>query len=73
MCVPRRLQELERTRRKYIYLLFVDLHTAYDFVDRALLWKVLAQLGVRDNYHRHSSVQRWHTSMCGLWCTLELV
>ena len=44
--VVRRLQELARWRRIPLYMCFVYLQKAYDSVDRELLWKVLARVGV---------------------------
>ena len=41
----RRLQELGRKARVPLFLCFVDLQKAYDSVDRALIWQVLARLG----------------------------
>ena len=45
MFAVRRLQELERKARVPLFLCFIDLQKAYDSVDRALLWQVLARLG----------------------------
>ena len=47
--VVRRLQELGRARKIPLYMCFVDLKQAYDFVDRELLWVVLARFGVPEN------------------------
>ena len=44
--VVRQLQELARRRRIPLYMCFVDLQKAYESVDRELLWKVLARVGV---------------------------
>ena len=44
--VVRRLQELGRQRKIPLYMCFVDFQKAYDSVDRELLWKVLARVGV---------------------------
>ena len=44
--VVRRLQELGRARKIPLYIFFIDLQKTYDFVDRELLWVVLARFGV---------------------------
>ena len=44
--VMRRLQELGRRRKIPLYMCFIDLQKAYDSVDRELLWKVRARIGV---------------------------
>ena len=44
--VVRRLQELARKKDAPLYLCFIDLTKAYDFVDPTLLWGVLARHGV---------------------------
>ena len=44
--VVRRLQELARKNDTPMYLCFIDLTKAYDFVDRTLLWDVLARFGM---------------------------
>ena len=44
--VVRQLQELALRRSIPLYMCFVDLHRAYDLVDRELLWKVLTRTGV---------------------------
>ena len=46
MFAVRRLQELGRKARVPLFLCFIDLQKAYDSVDRALLWRVLARFGV---------------------------
>ncbi|CAN0094572.1 unnamed protein product [Sphacelaria rigidula] len=46
MFVERRLKELGRVRNIPINICFIDLQKAYDFVDRTLLWEVLARFGV---------------------------
>ena len=45
MFVVRHLQELARTDTP-LYLCFISLTKAYDFVDQTLLWDVLALFGV---------------------------
>ena len=40
------LQELARKKRITLYICFIDLTKAYDSVDRAFLWTVLARFGV---------------------------
>ena len=47
--VIRRLQDLARKKRIPLYVRFIDLTKAYDFVDQALLWTVLARFGVPHN------------------------
>ena len=47
MFVVRRLQELARKKDTPLYLCFIDLTKAYDYVDRTLLWDVLARFGVQ--------------------------
>ena len=44
--VTRRLQKLGRQRKIPLYIFFIDLQTAYDSVDRELLWEVRARVGV---------------------------
>ena len=44
--VVRRLHQLARKKKTYLYMCFVDLAEAYDSVDRALAWTVLARFGV---------------------------
>ena len=44
--VIRRLQELARKKRIPLYVCFIDLTKGYDFVDRTLLWTVLARFSV---------------------------
>ena len=41
----RRMQELGR-KAQPLFLCFIDLHKAYDSIDRTVLWKVLAPFGV---------------------------
>eukprot|EP00904_Undaria_pinnatifida_P014240 jgi/Undpi1/9947/HiC_scaffold_28.g12401.m1 len=43
--VVRRLQELARKKGTPLYLYFIDLTSAYDSVDRTLLWDILARFG----------------------------
>ena len=50
MFVIRQLQELARKKQIPLYVYFIDLLTkAYDYVDRTLLWTVLARFGVPQN------------------------
>ncbi|CAN0055093.1 unnamed protein product, partial [Sphacelaria rigidula] len=42
----RRLQELGRASNGPLNMYFIDLHMAYNSVDRALLWVSLARVGV---------------------------
>ena len=49
MFVIYRLQELARKKRIRLNIYFIDLTKAYDFVDRALPWRVLARFGVQHN------------------------
>ena len=49
MFVIRRLQELARNKRSPLYVCFIDLTKAYDSVERALFWTVLARFGVPQN------------------------
>ena len=41
--VVRRLQELGRARKIFLYMCFIDLHKAFDSVYRELLWVVHAR------------------------------
>ena len=40
--------DLAKSKRKTLYCCFLDLKSAYDTVDRPLLWTVLARLGIHD-------------------------
>ena len=46
MFVVRRLQEMGREGRIPLFLCFIDLHKAYDSVDRAVLWQILQRVRV---------------------------
>ena len=46
MFVVRRLQETGRKARVSLFMCFIDIHKAYDAVDRTLLWQVLNRIGV---------------------------
>ena len=46
MFVIRRLQELARKKRIPLYVCFIDLTEPYDYVDRTLLWTVVARFDV---------------------------
>ena len=49
MMFVRRLQELAQKKRTPLYVCFIDLTKAYDYVDQTLLWTVLALFGVPHN------------------------
>ena len=61
MFVIRRLQELTRKKRIPPYVCSIDLTKAYDSVDRALLWTVLARFGVPQNMI--SVIRQFHNGM----------
>ena len=44
--VVRRLQELARKKDTPLFMRFIDLTKAYDFVDRTLLWTASARFGI---------------------------
>ena len=77
--VIRRLQELARKKRIPLYVCFIDLAKAYDFVDRTLLWTVLARFGVPQNMI--SVIRQFHDGMracmwldyrvCSRWFAVE--
>ena len=49
MFVIRRLQELDRKEYAPLYMCSVDLHKAYDSVDRVFLWAILDRFDVPPN------------------------
>ena len=61
MFVIRRLQELAGKKRIPLYVCFIDLAKAHDFVDRILLWTVLARFGVSQNII--SVIRQFHDGM----------
>ena len=79
MFVIRRLLELARKKRIPLYVCFIDLAKAYDFVDRTLLWIVLARFGVPQN--TISVIRQFHDGMrvcvqlddsvCSRWFIVE--
>ena len=64
--VVRRLQELGRAWRIPLYMCFIDLQNAYDFVDRELLWVVLARFGVPQML---TVIRQFHEGMRARVCT----
>ena len=56
-----RLQELALKKRIPLYVCFIDLAKAYDYVYRTLLWTVLARFGVPQNMI--SAIRQFHDSM----------
>ena len=46
MFVVRRLQEIGWKIGVSLFVCFIDLHKAYDTVDRTLMWQVLTRIGV---------------------------
>ena len=64
MFVVRHLQELARKKDTPLFMCFIDLTEAYDSVDRALLWTVLARFWhSTENARRHSPIPRRHAGM----------
>ena len=61
MIAIRRLQELAPKKQISLYVCFIDFAKAYDFVDRTLLWTVLARFDVPQN--RISVIRQFHDSM----------
>ena len=61
MFVIRRLQELAQKKRILLYVCFIDLTKAYDYVDRTLLCTVLARFGVPQNMI--SVIRQFHDGM----------
>ena len=79
MFVIRRLHELARKKTIPLYVCCVNLIKAYDFVDRSLLWTVLARFGVPQNMvyviHKfHDGMQacvRLDGRVCSGWFAAE--
>ena len=79
MFVVRRLQELTRKKRTLLYVCFIDLTKAYDFVDRILLWTVLARFGVPQimisvigQFHKDMrACVRLNDRVCSRWFAVE--
>ena len=79
MFVIRRLQKLAQKKRIPLYVCFIDLTKAYYFVDRTLLWTVLARFGVPQNMI--SIIRQFHGGMracvrlddrvCSRWFAVE--
>ena len=61
MFVIHRLQEVARKKRVPLYVCFIELTKAYDFVDRTLLWTVLARFGAPHN--TISVIRQFHDGM----------
>ena len=57
----RRLQQLARKKLIPLYVCFIDPTKAHDFVDRTLLWTVLARFSVPQNMI--SVIRRFHGGM----------
>ena len=79
--VVRRLQELARKKRIPLYVRFIDLTNAYDFVDRTFFSTVLARVGVSQNMilvirQFHDGVRacvRLDDRVCSRWFAVEQV
>ena len=79
MFVICRLQELVRKQRTPLYVCFINLTKAYDFVDRTLLWTVLArfdvlQLMISVIRHFHDGMRacvRLDDRVCSGWFAVE--
>ena len=72
MFVIRQLQELARKKQIPLYVCFIGLTKAYDFVDRTLLWAVLARFGVPHNMI--SAIRQFHDGLASAcsYSTLRL-
>ena len=79
MFVIRWLQELARKKRIPLYVCFIDLTKAYDFVDRTLVWTVLARFGVPQitisvirQFHDGTRACVWLDNIvCSRWFAVE--
>ena len=74
MFVVHRLQKIRRKAGVSLFMCFIDLQKAYDTVDRALLWQVLARIEVSpqmiavihklSSHRRVVTTLRWDESLC---------
>ena len=79
MFLIRRLQELARKKRIPLYVCFIDLTKAYDFVDLTLLWIALARFGVpqimisviRQFHDGMRACVRLDDRVCSRWFAVE--
>ena len=78
MFVARRLQEIGRKAGVSLFMCFIDLQTAYDTIDRTLLWQVLTRIGVPPQmvaviqYGMRAYV-RPDDDVCSEWCAIPAV
>ena len=61
LLVVRRLQQLGRARKITLYMCFIDLHKAYDSVDRELLWVAPSRVGVPETIS--TAIRQLHGGM----------